>query len=58
MNTAEKLALSARPGKIALFREGVFLRLYNHSLMRWALVGQPLKVSVRLMRCLQGAYRL
>ncbi len=30
------------------------MRLYNHSLMRWATVGQPLKVSVRPMRCLQG----
>lgn len=55
MRTVEKLALSAIPGKIVLFREGIFLRLYNHSLMRWALVGQPLKVSVRPMRCLQGA---
>lgn len=36
------------------FRERLFLRLYNHSLMRWATVGQPLKVSVGPMRCLQG----
>ena len=54
MRIAEKLALSARPGKIVFFREGIFLRLYNHSLMRWATVGQPLKVSARPMRCLQG----
>lgn len=34
MQLIDKLALSARPGKIALFREGAFVRLYNHSLMR------------------------
>lgn len=39
MQIAEKLALSARPGKIVLFREGIFVRLYNHSLMRWETVG-------------------
>lgn len=54
MTLADKLVLSARPGKISLFREGAFVRLYNHSLMRWWTVGQPLKVSVRPMRCLQG----
>lgn len=51
---AEKLALSARPGKIVFFREGLFLRLYSHSLMRRATVGQAFKVSVRPLRCLQG----
>lgn len=51
---AEKLALSARPGRIVFFREGLFLRLYNHSLMRRATVGQAFKVSVRPLRCLQG----
>lgn len=56
MRITEKLALSATPGKIVFFREGIFLRLYNHSLMRWATVGQPLKVSARPMRCLQGEY--
>lgn len=55
MKLMDKLAQSARPGKIALFREGAFVRLYNHSLMRWWTIGQPLKVAVRPMRCLQGA---
>lgn len=55
MRVAEKLALSAKQGKIVIFREGLFVRFYNHSLMRWVAVGQPLKVSVRPMHCLQGA---
>ncbi|MGL4751486.1 MAG: hypothetical protein ACRCXB_03540 [Aeromonadaceae bacterium] len=54
MQIAQKVALSARPGVISLFREGIFVRCYNQSLMRWGQIGQPLKVSVRPIRCLQG----
>lgn len=55
MNIGDKLALSARRGKITLLREGIFLRCYEESL--YALVNGPyptLSVISRTFKNLNG----
>jgi len=55
MDTKNKLALSARPGKLALIREGMFLRCYQQSLFSLVHSVYPdIKITGRRIRKLNG----
>lgn len=55
MDTENKLVLSARPGKLALIREGMFLRCYQQSLFSLVLSVYPeIKITGRRIKKLNG----
>ncbi|MCS3491021.1 hypothetical protein [Enterobacter sp. SLBN-59] len=55
MDTEEKLALSARPGKLTLIREGMFLKCYQQSLFSLVHSVYPdIKVTGRRIKKLGG----
>lgn len=56
MNIKERLSLSARPGKIALIKEGMFLRSYQQSLFSLLRLGLEVKILVRQFKNLNGQW--
>lgn len=55
MNIEEKLLLSARPGKLSLIREGLFLRCYQQSLFSWVHAVYPeMKILGRTVKKRKG----
>ncbi|HDL6960617.1 TPA: hypothetical protein PXM37_004266 [Yersinia enterocolitica] len=56
MNIRDRLVLSAQPGKIALIREGLFLRCYQQSLFSLLRLEQEVKVLGRQFKNLEGQW--
>lgn len=56
MNIRDRLSLSARQGKIALIREGIFLRCYQQSLFSLLRQQQEVKVLGRQFKNLEGQW--
>lgn len=56
MNIRDRLVLSAQPGKIALIREGLFLRCYQQSLFSLLRLQQDVKVLGRQFKNLEGQW--
>jgi hypothetical protein len=56
MNIRDRLSLSARPGKIAFIREGLFLRCYQQSLFSLLRLQQEVRVLGRQFKNLEGQW--